>query len=432
MGQYDAPMTDPSSLSDEEYGKILEHRERQRQEKEFRLSRTLIGTGLLGAAAGLLAGGPLGIVVALAMVSTFTAAGVGKRKQTERMQQAHISQAERVRVQRLVDGLVAEGGMEQPTVVISPSKSMNAMAMKIFANRRGTIQVNEGILSLPDSMLHSVLAHELTHYAHRDSRTLVPFALSRLGVSLMQRSMILYAILTGWGAGMLPWVPGVVGSVTGALLTPLFIGSLSAGAAIGAAQNIVSRRLEKRADAMLPAFTARNSHERQYLALALTVLAQKDFAKAVSRLHTKESSTPRTSRRRQPTPQSQLRSLRAALHTSDMAFTDRIESFFTMNHPPTQDRIANLLEDSTRLVPRATVRRVATPNGAHAAESYEYRITVEQRAKRSNLRQRMPFLRRTALPGGAQNVAPPVAQYQFIATPKAAGTPHAPSSHALD
>ncbi len=416
--EYDAAMADTAALSDDEYGSILEHRERQRLAKEFRLSRTLVATGAIGAACGLIAGGPVGVVVALAMLSTFTAAGLGKRKQAERLQKAAIPPSTRVRVQRILDGLVAESGIEQPTVIISPSKSMNAMALKIFAHRRGTVQVNEGILTLPDPMLRAVLAHELTHYAHRDSRSLVAFAFSRIGISQFQRSMVIYSALAAWGTGVLPWVPGVVGAVAGAVLSPLFIGSIAAGGVIAGMQNVMSRRLERRADAMLPAFTAHSRDGHQDLAAALKVLAQNDFEKAVSRIAIAESQTPLTRGRTASTPKSRLRKLRAELHTSDMACTDRIESYLTANHPPIQDRIARLLSDSssTRLVPRATVRRVATPSGALPREKYEYSITVYERDSGSLLQSRRPFLRRTKLPQGATAGTPPVAEFRFTAS----------------
>lgn len=425
-------MAEPTFLSDEDYGQLLERREQARLAKEFRLSRTLIGTGVVGAAAGLLAGGPIGILVALAMISTFSAAGIGKRKQTERMKWASISRMDRVRVQRIIDDLVSESGTEPPAVIISPAKSMNAWAMKIFAHRRGTVQVNEGILVLSDPMLRAVLSHELTHYAHCDSRTLIPFSFSKLGISLLQRSMIVYALLTAWGSGILPWVPGVVGAVATAIVSPLFIGSLVAGAVIGSTQNVISRKLERRADAMLPVFTERHADRRKDLALALTVLAQQEFEKAVSRMQVKQDTSPRTSRRTVSSPKSRLRSLRATLHTTDMALTDRIGSFFITNHPPTHERVAHLLEHNTRLVSSATVRRVSTPSGVRNGETYEYVLTVRPRQARMPLRAKVPFLRRTELPGGARTVKAPVAQFRFVSPPVNSAASLSSVSHALD
>jgi heat shock protein HtpX len=110
--------------------------------------------------------------------------------------------AEAARVHGIVDRLCALANMPKPRVAIAPSKMLNA-----FATGRNTktsvLVVTTGLLhsDLDDRELEAVLAHELSHVAHKDVAVMTIASFIGIIAALLVRFAFYSELFGGGGRG---------------------------------------------------------------------------------------------------------------------------------------------------------------------------------------------------------------------------------------
>lgn len=106
------------------------------------------------------------------------------------------------RVERLVRELAVLNGMPEPAVRMIQSPALNAFAAGT-SGRQATIIVTTGLeRALDDPELNAVLAHEIAHLVHRDTRVMAASAVMLQTLDSMRRRMP-WADGLGWKSGLL-------------------------------------------------------------------------------------------------------------------------------------------------------------------------------------------------------------------------------------
>ncbi|SEL99059.1 zinc metalloprotease HtpX [Halomonas daqiaonensis] len=169
------------------------------------------GLALVLAVPGYLLAGGLGIVVSLGVVMAvaFASSRVPARYVLAEAGAGLLDRHQAPRVYRLLDTLYERAGLTQPPQLFyAPSSDLNAFA--VGTRRDGGIAVTDGLLrTLTLRQLAGVLAHEVSHLRHGDTRVMsMAAAMTRLTFWLttaLQISLLLMVPMILAGDVRLPW-----------------------------------------------------------------------------------------------------------------------------------------------------------------------------------------------------------------------------------
>ncbi|XKH59886.1 zinc metalloprotease HtpX [Halomonas sediminis] len=194
----------------------------------------IAGLALILAVPGYLLAGGLGIVVSLGVVVAGALAGswVPARYILADTGAGLLDRHQAPSLYRLLDTLYHHAGLTQPPQLFyAPSPDLNAFA--VGTRHDGGIAVTEGLLhTLTLRELAGVLAHEVSHLRHGDTRVMsMAAAMTRLTfwlTTVLQISLLFMAPLILVGDVRLPW---------GLLLVVAFAPSLSTLLQLGLSRN---------------------------------------------------------------------------------------------------------------------------------------------------------------------------------------------------
>jgi len=108
-----------------------------------------------------------------------------------------VSPQEAPELHGIVDRLCALADMEKPRLAIAPTTMMNAFATG-RNSKHSVLCVTEGLLRLEPAELEGVLAHELSHVAHKDVQVMTYASLLAIVAGLLVR-FAFYSELFGGG-----------------------------------------------------------------------------------------------------------------------------------------------------------------------------------------------------------------------------------------
>jgi heat shock protein HtpX len=112
-----------------------------------------------------------------------------------------VTPQEAPRLHGIVDRLCALADMDKPRVAIAPARMLNAFATG-RNSKNSVLCVTDGLLNagLTDEELEGVLAHELSHVAHKDVQVMTVASLLAIVAGLLVR-FAFYSELFGGGRG---------------------------------------------------------------------------------------------------------------------------------------------------------------------------------------------------------------------------------------
>lgn len=276
-------------------GQITEHR----LHNWLQLALIVAGLALLLAVPAWLIAGAGGVVWSLFLVAmaVYTSSRAPARMILARSGAGLLRRRQAPGLYGILDELYRRAGMSiQPVLFYVPSPQLNAFAVGDRGN--GGIAVSDGLVrALRPRELAGVLAHEVSHLRHNDTRVMSMAAamsqLTALGATFLQVSLLM----------MLPWV--ITGQVDMPWLVLLFVAAAPTASTL--LQLALSRNREYTADLEAAALTG----DARGLASALEIL-ERHHGSWLESLFGRRPSGP---------------------------FTEWLQT-----HPPTSERIRRLLE----------------------------------------------------------------------------------------
>lgn len=207
---------------------------------------------------------------------------------------------------RMVENLSITAGLEMPRLFVSPDPSPNAFAAG-RSQKQALICVNQGLLNVLDDMeLQGVLAHEMAHIKNLDVR-LMTYAAVLAGSIAMISQIILHGLFFMGGDDDNPNPLALIGVLATALLAPL---------AATIIQLAVSRKREYVADASGAELT------RYPAALASALGSISGGMRPAAR---------------------EEKAIAHMMIAPQLSMSGKPSKLFS-THPPTEDRIAKLLD----------------------------------------------------------------------------------------